>query len=198
MALWINCLWQKKNNYNGNSIRSQLLNKTFLCYRTTKNAIGDLDMFSLEIWILLLGSIIVLYCFIKYLDYKRNYILCILFVLITGLFNTWISHILVLTGYLEFPWRLFPHATLNNIIYDLIDLPLFLLLLFTFCTKKKRYVLCCLFFTGFVTIKDFLLIKYTSLLSFHKWTLIHTFISSIVIYVVYLELFMWLKKLNKR
>ena len=123
---------------------------------------------------------------------KRQKVLYISFILIIGFFASWFTHTLVLSGYLAFPWRPFSSYTLNNIVYDLLFLPSTTLLFIWISVTYKRYFILSIWFAIFKVIQDYLLIKYTLLLEFISWTLLHTFISSFIFFYLYLFLYIHL------
>lgn len=156
---------------------------------------------TLEAWLLIIFSILVLIFLLIILRWRTHYPVYVIFFISTGLFATWISHILVLRGYLQFPFRPFKDFTLNNIIYDLFLFPGFLLLIIEVALKMRKTWLAVIFFISFTTLQDYLVERYTMLLSYNKWTLIHTVSGSCIAFIICLLFYIWLEKyfsINRR
>ena len=96
---------------------------------------------TMESWLLIIFSTLTLLCIVIFLKWRTYYPVYIIFFLVTGLTATWVSHILVLGGYMEFPWRLFKDFTLNNIVYDLYLFPGFLLLMIRLAIATRKVLL---------------------------------------------------------
>ncbi len=149
---------------------------------------------SLEAGILILFSLANLWLIIKYLDWRRNYPLYLAFFIFVGLVNNTISNVLINKGFLEFPWRIFPAWTLNNIVYDFFLLPAFTLLLVDIALNTRKFLGFMLFYSAFITVQDYLVSYYTALLVRREWPLFYTAISSALIFIIWLFFYQWLKK----
>lgn len=144
--------------------------------------------------------ITILILFLLYrLPWAHRYPVFGLFIVLSGLTNTWISHILVIKGYLSFPLRPFASWTMNNIVYDWIVFPGLLLTTLDFMERKKLppWILSILF-ALFVTVLDGLVIAYTNLLIFNKWTLTYTFVASIPSFWLGYAVYHWLLRYYDR
>lgn len=145
-----------------------------------------------ELLILLFFAAVVLAVAYRRLHWVQRYPAYLLFITVAGLLDTWVSHGLVLAGYVTFPWRFLPGITLNNMLYDLLILPLFSLVIIEWALAEKRFWLPLLFYAGVITAQDWLAIHYTRLLAFEKWTLFHSAVSAAVFFAMLRQYFCWL------
>ncbi|WP_370297817.1 CBO0543 family protein [Ammoniphilus sp. YIM 78166] len=109
-----------------------------------------------------------------------------------GLLNSLITNALVRKGYLAFPWRLFPHWTQNNIIYDFLLLPGFALLMIQLHEVWDHFWFILLQFVFIITLQDYLVSTYTTMLAMKKWTLYHTALSAFFVFFIWYGYYYWL------
>jgi len=139
-------------------------------------------MLRFEGWLVLSTSILFLVIVVIRLNWRQKFPVYLMLLLLLGLTDTWISHMLVLQDYLEFPHRLFPDWTLNNVVYDLWVLPAFLLLLVDDVRERQRPWLTMTLAASGLTLQDYWIETYTNLLVLEKWTLWHTWFSTALYY----------------
>lgn len=139
-------------------------------------------------------SLLMLALAARRLEWGERYPLYLVFLIVAGMANSLISHTLVIGGRLEFTWRPFPEWTLNNIVYDLWLMPVFTLLLVDAALKMGRKWEAVLFYPAFNTVLDYYVLQYTLLLSFKKWTLAHTAISSVLVFFIWFWFYHWLAR----
>lgn len=149
---------------------------------------------SIEAGILMLLSLVMLLLIIRYLDWRNNYPLFLVFFILVGLVNHTISGVLINKGYLAFPWRIFPAWVPNNLDYDLFLLPAFTLLLIDIAVNTRKFWQFTLFYAAFITVQDYLISQYTTLLVRLEWPLVYTAISSALIFMVWLFVYQRLKR----
>lgn len=141
---------------------------------------------------LYMGTVVILYLLYR-LPWSMRFPVYGLFIVLSGLANTWISHILVIKGYLSFPLRPFAGWTMSNVVYDWVVFPGLLLTVIDFMERKKLSPwLISLLFALFVTVQDALVISYTNLLVFDKWKLSYTFVGSFLAFWLGYATYHWL------
>lgn len=153
-----------------------------------------MQSFTIDSWILIISSVVLIFLLFKYLNWERNRPVYISFLVISGLANNFLSTALVLGGYFEFPYRPFPSFTLSNIVYDFVLLPAFELLIIRWASDWKRPWTMMGIFVAWTVVQDHFISVYTSMLLMKKWTLIHSAISSALAFWGAYALISWLSR----
>jgi hypothetical protein len=138
-------------------------------------------------WLIMLGGCVFTVFLLVFLpDWKARYGKYIIFLITSSLFYGWMSHILVVSGFLEFTWRFLPHYTLDNILYDIIIFPGFSLFMVVYGNKNaKRFVIYGFLFAVVIALQDYIAAEFTNMVVMKNWTAYHTAVGCIVLYVMW-------------
>lgn len=142
--------------------------------------------------LLVLFSVLMVVALKSFLDWNALYPVYLLFIMMVGFMASLVSHILVIKGFLEFKWRLFSSLVLNNVVYDFFLLPSFSLLLVVWAQQTGYPWLFAILFSGFTTLQDYLIERYTDMLDFKRWTLVHSAIGSGIGFLLWYLFYSWL------
>ncbi len=154
---------------------------------------------SANLIVMTVSSFAILAALVLLLNWRKNTALYLVFVITAALFYTWMSHILVLGGFLEFSWRLFPAYTLNNILYDLIVFPGFTLLMIVLALRKRYgFWPGMVIFSAVIALQDYLAAQYSNMVIMKNWSALNTFIGCITLYTVWFIYYRWLDRHIKK
>ena len=132
-------------------------------------------------WIFLLISLGILFYWIRNPPFKD----WPLVFFSTGYFSVLIAVVLVEKGWFSFPTRFLSEHFQSSILYEYLILPVISVFYnrTTYFSKMIGILGQAILYSIPMTVIELLMEKYSDLIEYHKWTLLHTFLSLILLFV---------------
>lgn len=103
----------------------------------------------------------------------------------TGYFSILLAVVLVEKGWFSFPVRFLSEHFQSSILYEYLILPVISVFFnrTTYFSRMIGILVQAILYSIPLTVLEFLMERYSDLIEYHKWTVLHTFLSLILIFV---------------
>lgn len=116
----------------------------------------------------------------------------------TGYVSIILAVVLVEKGWFSFPVRFLSEHFQSSILYEYMILPVISVFYnsTTYVSKTKGIIVQAILYSIPLTVLEFLMERHSDLIEYHKWTLVHTFISLILLFISIRYLIAFLRNLT--
>ncbi|MEW9671126.1 CBO0543 family protein [Ammoniphilus sp. 3BR4] len=116
----------------------------------------------------------------------------------TGYVSIILAVVLVEKGWFSFPVRFFSEHFQSSILYEYMILPVISVFYnsTTYVSKTKGIIVQAILYSIPLTVLEYLMERHSDLIEYHKWTLVHTFITLILLFISIRYLIAFLRNLT--